>query len=59
MCFKAVSGLKINTEKSELILIELVETVEKLALSFGCRVGYFPTIYLGLHLGCDAWTLQK
>lgn len=39
MCFEVVSSLKINMEKSEHIPIELVETVEKLALCFGCRLG--------------------
>lgn len=42
MCFEVVSSLKINMEKSELIPMELGETVEKLALSFGFTTISFP-----------------
>ncbi|KAJ9697657.1 hypothetical protein PVL29_006996 [Vitis rotundifolia] len=49
--FEAVSGLRINLEKSELIPIGKVENIEDLALEFGCRVGSLPSTYLGLPLG--------
>ena len=51
MMFEAVSGLKINLEKSEFIPIERVENIDDLALDFGCRVGSLPSTYLGLPLG--------
>ena len=51
MWFEAVSGLKINLEKSEFIPIERVENIDDLALDFGCRVGSLPSTYLGLPLG--------
>ena len=51
MWFEALSGLKINLEKSESILIGRVEDVETLAAELGCKVGSLPTTYLGLPLG--------
>ena len=50
MWFEALSGLKINLEKSELILIGRVEGMELLAVEFGCKVGRLPSTYLGLPL---------
>ncbi|WKA01785.1 hypothetical protein VitviT2T_020047 [Vitis vinifera] len=51
MWFEAVSGLRINLEKSELIPVGRVENINDLALKFGCRVGSLPSTYLGLPLG--------
>ncbi|KAL6327231.1 hypothetical protein AAG906_015270 [Vitis piasezkii] len=51
MWFEAVSGLRINLEKSELIPVGRVENIDDLALKFGCRVGSLPSTYLGLPLG--------
>ena len=51
MWFEAVSGLRINLEKSELIPVGRVENIDDLALDFGCRVGSFPSTYLVLPLG--------
>ena len=51
MWFKAVSGLKINLNKSEIIPIGTVANMEELALELGCKVGTLPTTYLGLPLG--------
>lgn len=50
LCFKAVSGLKINLSKSEIIPIR-VDDVENLASMIGCRVALLPVKYLGLPLG--------
>ncbi|RVW89121.1 hypothetical protein CK203_040202 [Vitis vinifera] len=47
----AVSGLRINLEKSELIPVGRVENIDDLALKFDCRVGSLPSTYLGLPLG--------
>ncbi|RVW77972.1 hypothetical protein CK203_048254 [Vitis vinifera] len=51
MWFEACSGLRINLEKSELILVGRVHGIEDLALELGCRVGGLPSCYLGLPLG--------
>ena len=51
MWFKAISGLRIDLDKSEILLIGKVENLEDLALEFGCKVGRLPISYLGLPLG--------
>ena len=51
MWFEALSGLKINLEKSELISIRRVEGMDLLAAELGCKVGRLPSTYLGLPLG--------
>ena len=51
MWFEALSGLKINLNKSEIIPIGTVDNVEELASELGCNVGSLPTPYLGLPLG--------
>lgn len=51
ICFEAVSGLKMNHFKSELIGIKSKESVMgKFAKILGCKVGIFPVTYLGLPL---------
>ena len=55
-----VSGLKINMQKSEIILVGVVEDVDTAAAVFGCKVGNLPTTYLGLplkasHNSCRVW----
>ena len=50
MWFEALSGLKINLNKSEIIPIGTVDNVEELASELGCKVGSLPTPYLGLPL---------
>ena len=51
MWFEAISGLKFNFAKSEIILVGSVDNVEALALELGCKIGLFPSSYLGLSLG--------
>ena len=51
MWFEAISGLKINLDKSELIPIGEVNDIEELALELGCKVGGLSSSYLGLPLG--------
>ena len=53
MWFEAVSGLRINLEKSELISVGRVENIDDLAMDFGCRVGILSSTYLGLPLGAS------
>ena len=46
MWFEAMSGLRINLEKSELIPVGRVENIDDLAWDFGCRVVVFcPLIW--------------
>ena len=51
MWFEAVSGLKINLNKSEILPIGPVANLEELASELGCKIGSLPTTYLGLPLG--------
>ena len=51
MWFEALSGLKINLNKSEIIPIGPVDNAEELATELGCKIGSLPTSYLGLPLG--------
>ena len=51
MWFEAMSGLRINLDKSELIPVGCVDDAEELAAAIGCKVGSLPTTYLGLPLG--------
>ena len=53
MWFEAISGLKVNLDKSELILMGRVEKVDDLACELGCKVGTFPFTYLGMPLGAS------
>ena len=43
MWFEACSGLRINLEKSELILVGRVHNIDELALELGCKVGSLPS----------------
>ena len=51
MWFEAISGLKINLDKSELIPVGEVSNAEELARVVECKVGSLPSTYLGLPLG--------
>ena len=53
MWFEAMSGLRINLDKSELIPVGCVDDVEELTAAIGCKVGSLPTTYLGLPLGAQ------
>ena len=53
MWFEATSGLRINMEKSSIILMGRVQNVESLAREVGCKVGELPMTYLGLLLGAN------
>ena len=48
--FKAISGLKINLDKSSILLVGDVENLEVLAAELECRIGTLPSTYLGLPL---------
>ena len=49
--FQAISGLKINLSKSELVPVSSGPNVTELASILGCRISAFPLTYLGLLLG--------
>ena len=53
MWFKIISGLRINLDKIELILVGCVENVEALAAELGCKIRSLPSSYLGLPLGAS------
>ena len=48
MWLEAISGLKINLDKSEILPVGRDENVEELALELGYKVGALPSSYLGL-----------
>ncbi|RVW23504.1 hypothetical protein CK203_090732 [Vitis vinifera] len=50
MWFEAISGLRINLDKSEILPVGRVENLETLALEAGCKVGKLPS-YLGDSFG--------
>ena len=50
MWFEALSGLRINLNKSEILPIGSVDNAKELAVELGCRIGSLPTSYLGLPL---------
>ena len=49
--FEAMSGLKINLGKSELVPVGAVHNIELLVAVLDCKQGSLPTKYLGLPLG--------
>ena len=50
ICFKLVSGLKINLQKGEIIPVGETKDVNRATSLFGSKVGKVPTSYLGLPL---------
>jgi hypothetical protein len=51
--FQAISGLKINLSKSELVPVGTVQNVPELENILGCHVTSLPLTYLGLPLGAS------
>ena len=51
LCFQAVTSLKVNVQKSEMVPIGKVNDVHALVEILGCRVGTLPMSYLGMPLG--------
>ena len=50
MWFEAISRLRINLDKSELIPMDSVENAEALAVELGCKVGSLSSTHLCLPL---------
>ena len=53
LCFQAVTVLKVNVLKSEMVPIGEVNNVHALAEILGCRIGTLPMTYLGMPLGAS------
>ncbi|XP_042965576.1 uncharacterized protein LOC122299388 [Carya illinoinensis] len=53
LCFEAVSGLKINLAKTEMVAVGEVNNIRGLANILGCVVSSLPLKYLGLPLGAS------
>ena len=53
LSFQAVTGLKVNVLKSEMVPIRGVDNVHALAEILGCSVGTLPMSYLGMSLGAS------
>uniref|UniRef100_A0A2N9GXM3 Reverse transcriptase domain-containing protein n=1 Tax=Fagus sylvatica TaxID=28930 RepID=A0A2N9GXM3_FAGSY len=51
MWFQAVSGLRANLHKSEMVLVGDVPNLEELVAVLGCKLATLPMTYLGLPLG--------
>ena len=51
MWFEAISGLKVNLNKTEVIPMGEGIPMGTLAVVLGCKIGSLPTSYLGLPLG--------
>jgi hypothetical protein len=51
LCFEAISRLKINLQKSELVAMGEVLNIEELADILSFRISSFPLKCLGLPLG--------
>ena len=49
--FEAVSGLKVNLGKSELVAVGAIPNMDLLMAILGCKQGFLPMKYLGLPLG--------
>ena len=49
--FEAITGLKVNIGKSEIVPVGVVVSLDTLAGVLGCNVGRLPMIYLGMPLG--------
>ena len=56
--FEAISGLKINLDKSSILTVGDVVNLDVLAYELGCRIGVLPSTYLSLPLGTKRNSLQ-
>ena len=49
--FEAITGLKVNIGKSEIVLVRVVGNLNALPSVLGCNIGGLPMTYLGMSLG--------
>jgi hypothetical protein len=52
-CFEAVTGLRVNMAKSEMVPVGEVQNISELAESLCCHIGGLPLSYLGMPLGAS------
>ena len=52
-CFKAITSLKVNMNKSEMVPIGEVIGLDDLVALLSCHVGSLPLQYLGMPLGAS------
>jgi hypothetical protein len=52
-CFEAVTGLRVNMAKSEMVPVGEVQNIAELADSLCCHIGGLPLSYLGMPLGAS------
>jgi hypothetical protein len=57
LCFKAISSLKVNLQKFELVTVGEILHKEELADILSCSISFLPLKYLGLPL--NAFFLNK
>ncbi|KAG6692683.1 hypothetical protein I3842_10G126000 [Carya illinoinensis] len=53
LCFEAVSRLRINLSKFEIVPMGSISNISDLANIMGCKISSLPTRYLGLPLGAS------
>jgi hypothetical protein len=51
LCFEAILGLKVNLQKSKLVVVGEAPPIEELASILCCNISYLLLCYLGLPLG--------
>uniref|UniRef100_A0A2N9HNB3 Reverse transcriptase domain-containing protein n=1 Tax=Fagus sylvatica TaxID=28930 RepID=A0A2N9HNB3_FAGSY len=52
-CFEAITGLRVNLAKSEMVPVGEVDSMQPLADLLCCRIGVLPMLYLGMPLGAQ------
>jgi hypothetical protein len=57
-CFEAVTGLKVNMTKSEMVPIGEVQDLSAMAELLYCQIGSLPMQYLGMPLGAPYRALE-
>ena len=57
-CFEAVTGLRVNLSKSEMVPVGTVVGMQSLADILCCRIGGLPMTYLGMPLGAPYKSLS-
>ncbi|KAF5462949.1 hypothetical protein F2P56_018911 [Juglans regia] len=54
LCFEAVSGLRVNLDKSDILPIGGVPRLRQLANTLGCKIALLPMTYIRLPLGATS-----
>ena len=59
LCFEAISGLKLNFAKSELVPVEEVQAVVELTHVVGCKISKFIALHFLLRLCLSVCVMSK